>query len=111
MRWKAKDKRKLNKDGTEVGLLPKDKPKWPQIGDTKSKTKFTWTPKKIDNYWYWLEYCKEVYEWKEYTFKRQVPYNSMTDYCGSHTRFLMAPENEIIKTIGWKLIEIKPNQR
>lgn len=66
MRWVVKKRRKLNSDGTEVGLVPKDRPRLPNLGDRRIKRKFLWFPRKIKNYWYWLEFCEFIYEWKIY---------------------------------------------
>ena len=75
--------------------MPKDeRPKPPRLGDTKIKRKFLWFPKKIKNYWYWLEFCDFTYEWKTY-----YEYDCNFGY-------VLREQKE-----GWRVVKIKTKQR
>ena len=93
MKWKVRNTKKRNADGTEIGLLPKDRPSTPKDGDTKTEKHFAYLPTKLEDHWCWLESYEEEYVWSTWSEVKR-------EYYGNTEIF---HETYIYNVSGWKL--------
>lgn len=90
MKWKVK-KKKVKKSNNIFN-----------IGDIKREKYFLIFPKKIGDYWYWLEMYTKIYEWEKYhKYERKPIYDNMHPPIETFTKLVKVEET------GWKLKEIK----